>query len=362
MFGLIIGYGLYAKFPPGYTAATSVLLTNNPNADSTEQADTNVALAQSQGVAQSALQQLGLAPERRQLHRFVHSHRLLGPGGPLPVSAPSTGEAVRRASALTAAFLQVRAHYLQTQQQLQVTLAQQQLAQAQQKYGSINQQVSRLSAQPITPDQQAELRGLQAQLNTAGTALNAAQQNVSTVDSGTATTASMVKGSQILNSATATPHSFKQGGFSTWCWRSSPASRSVWPSSSSGRSCPTACVAATTSRTPSAHPVTFSTGQVGTELAATRRRHAERRRVVDVKRLVAHLNGTSCRRPLRRFADLAVVAVDNAPEVAPAVVSLAETWAREGKQVVLADLSDGSPRHGGLVSSARGCIRSALMA
>ena len=31
--GIILGYGLYAKFPPAYQATTSILITNNPNQD-----------------------------------------------------------------------------------------------------------------------------------------------------------------------------------------------------------------------------------------------------------------------------------------------------------------------------------------
>ena len=50
--GLIIGYGLYAKFPPAYSATTSVLITNNPNGDVADQSATDVALAESQAVAQ----------------------------------------------------------------------------------------------------------------------------------------------------------------------------------------------------------------------------------------------------------------------------------------------------------------------
>ena len=84
IFGLIIGYALYAKFPPSYSAKTSVLLSGTTNADPTQQSNTNVALAQSQAVAQRALNQLGSATERQQLHRGVHGHGSLGPGARLP--------------------------------------------------------------------------------------------------------------------------------------------------------------------------------------------------------------------------------------------------------------------------------------
>ena len=51
-----------------------------------------------------------------------------------------------------------------------------------------------------------------------------------------------------------------------------------------------------------------------------------------------------CRGARGAFNGLAVVAVDNAEVVAPAVVSLAASSASQGKQVVVADLSDGQLR------------------
>jgi hypothetical protein len=62
----------------------------------------------------------------------------------------------------------------------------------------------------------------------------------------------------------------------------------------------------------------------------------------NVQRVVAHLRGAV---PSRAggAAALAVVAVDNAAEVAPSVVALAVSYAQEGKQVVLADLAAGAP-------------------
>ena len=72
------------------------------------------------------------------------------------------------------------------------------------------------------------------------------------------------------------------------------------------------------------------------------------RQVLDMRRLVTHLNGLvrhmsgTVPRGSRRPQGLAIVAVDNAEVVASAVVSLAASNASQGKQVVVADLSDGS--------------------
>jgi hypothetical protein len=78
----------------------------------------------------------------------------------------------------------------------------------------------------------------------------------------------------------------------------------------------------------------------------------------DVQRVVAHLRGAV---PSRAggAAALAVVAVDNAAEVAPSVVALAVSYAQEGKQVVLADLAAGGPaaRLLGIKRPATGTVR-----
>jgi hypothetical protein len=85
-------------------------------------------------------------------------------------------------------------------------------------------------------------------------------------------------------------------------------------------------------------PVHLSVGR----LRAARWRRGRAGRDRDVQRLVAHLRGAV---PARSggAAALAVVAVDNAAQVAPSLVALAVSYAQEGRQVVLADLADGAP-------------------
>lgn len=142
--GLILGYGLYAKYPPAISATTSVLVANNPDQDPTNQSATNVALAESQGVAEAALKQLGLT---QSVTSFLAAYTVT-PGSDeilvFHVNGPSATSAVQRAGALASAFLQARSNYLNSQQQLQVTLAEQQLSQAQSKADAINKQVAAL--------------------------------------------------------------------------------------------------------------------------------------------------------------------------------------------------------------------------
>ena len=343
LFGLIIGYALYAKSPPADSATTSVLLINNPNADATGQSNTNVALAESQAVAQRALQDLGL---HQSVSSFLAAYTVTAPSAQVlvfQINAPSSSDAVQRASALTTAFLQFRARYLQSQQQLQLTLAQQQVTQAQQELSSINQQISELQANPATSEELAKLSSLRTQQTTAENSLSVAQYNLSNIqNSGAVTTGSMVKGSQILNSPTPVRRSFKKSKpfYMVLALIAGLAIgvviiviRALVSDRLRNRDDIADAIGA---------PIMFSTGQVGTNWLPPLGKRAGMR-ALDVKRLVAHLNNAVVPPPSKRLAALAVIAVDNAKEMVPAVVSLAVTWASQGKQVVLADLADSAP-------------------
>jgi capsular polysaccharide biosynthesis protein len=340
LIGLILGYGVYAKYPPAISATTSILVANNPNEDPTNQSATNVALAESQGVAQAALKQLGLT---QSVTSFMTAYTVTASSSEIlifKVNGPSASSAVQRAGALAAAFLQARASYLNGQQQLQVSLAQQQLSQAQKKVDTINGQIAAIQGQAGSS---AELRVLQARQGTADSALANAQGEVSAAQGvDAATTEQMIRGSQILNSPSPVKRSLKNSkvfylvvaciaglaiGAAVIVIRALVSSRLR------NRDDIASAIGA---------PVLLSTGEVGTNWLPRVGRRKGLRRPVDRERVVAHLDH-AVPRSAGRLATLAVVAVDNAAEVAPAVVSLAQTWASRGEQVVLADLSAGAP-------------------
>ena len=58
--GLIIGAGYYVARPPAYKATTSLLLADNSSQNSVNEAQTDLALAQSLPVATAVVRQLGL--------------------------------------------------------------------------------------------------------------------------------------------------------------------------------------------------------------------------------------------------------------------------------------------------------------
>ena len=210
--GIIIGYGLYAKFPPAYQATTSILVTNDPSQNPADAIATNVTLAASQAVAGQALQQLGL---NESVNVFLAGYTVTDPSDQVLVftaNAPSSAEAVRRASVLASAFLQFRANYLKNQLGYVQTALSQEVAQAGQQVNSINQQIAAESAKLVTPEQQTKLSNLQTELTSAKNVLAAAQQNeVGTSATDRATTATEINGSASLSVPTPLPHTFKKG-------------------------------------------------------------------------------------------------------------------------------------------------------
>ncbi len=342
--GLLIGYGFYVKFPPAYEATTSVLVTNNPGEDPGDQIQTDLILAESQGVAGRVVQQLGL---HQSISSFIASSTVTVPATTVDVliftvSAPSSNDAVQRASALATDFLEFRAQMLQTQQQLQVTTLDQQVNQAQQQVDSINRRISQISAQPVSSSAQAMLSSLRAQLVYAESKQTAVEGNAGTTSATTQmTTTLMVKGSGILNPATPIPHSLRKGkafylaaalliglaiGMIIVVVRALVSDRLRLRNDIAD------AIAA---------PVRLSVGSVGASSWRPSLGRRATRRARDMRRIVAHLSAIMPRNS-RGPAALAVVTVDNAQVVARAVAALAVSRASQGKQVVVADLSNGA--------------------
>jgi len=339
--GLFLGYAAYAKYPPAASATTSVLIANNPNLNPADQSATDMALAKSQGVAQAALKQLGLS---QSVSSFLAAYTVTASSDEVlvfQVSGPSSSSAVQRAGAVADAFLQARDTYLESQQQLQVALAQQQLTQAQKKVESLSRQIAPLQGQGGASG--PELTTLQTEQATAQNALVTAQGELSTVQgTDAANVVAMVKGSQILNLPTPVKRTFKNSKLfylvlACIAGLAIGAAIVVIQALVSSRLRNRDDIADAIGA-----PILLSTGEVGVNwLPRVGRRRGLR--ALDGRRVVVHLDHAVEPASSGRSAALAVVAVDNAAEVAPAVVSLALTWASRGKQVVLADLSAGAP-------------------
>jgi len=334
--GLIIGAGLYVKHA-SYQATTSVVLVPNPVEQPAEGILTDVALAQSRSVAALALQRLGSSENPGS---FVSSYTVT------PVTdrvllftlhAPSSSAAVDEARAVASAFLAYRAHQFQVGEQRTLSALQQQVTQAKQQLATLTREINQLATQPASPQQQARLSALRSQRLAAQAQLPALQTAVTAdqVSSRTAT-AHLIQGSQILDAAVASPSG-----------RVKHAALYVCGGLLVGLLVGLAIVIIRAlvsdrlrRRDDVAHaldgPVRLSVGRV-----RVRRGLAVAQRP-EVQRIVAHLRDALPWED-RPVAGLAVVAVDDPAVPALSLVSLALSCAREGRQVVLADLCPGSP-------------------
>jgi capsular polysaccharide biosynthesis protein len=335
--GLLIGVGLYHRYPPAYHASVSVLLVDNPNLDAATQVENDQAMAQSQAVAALVVAQLGLGQtvgsfQAASTVTIVTNNVLL-----FNVGAPSSNDAMQGVTALATEFLKFRAQYEEDAQQQQLTELDQQFSQAQTSLSSINAQISQLPAGSGSPADKTELAKLQTQREVEGQV----EQYVTGTQATTKTvTSAMVQDSKVLGVATAIPRSRVKG-----------AALYVAGGLFGGLAVGIAIViisALVSDRLRRRDDVAEALGApVRLSVGALRRRRlpgrpgraAERDR--DTKRIVAHLLRSVPGRS-RNAAGLAVVAVDNAQEVAPAVRSLAMTCAHEGKQVIVADLAGGA--------------------
>jgi capsular polysaccharide biosynthesis protein len=340
--GLLIGGAWYVANPPAHKASVSVLLVDNPSQNPAVEVQTDTALAQSTPVAAGVVSQLGLQePPSTFLGTYsitVETDQVLL----ITVSAPTSDEAVRRASAVATQFLKFRAQYAETQQQQTEAQLDQQISQAQQQLETIAGQISQLSSQPNTTEQHAELTSLRAQRDAASNNLAQVRSYVTdTLASSRTLTQAMVQGSEVLNNAAPVKRSLVKGGVLY-------AIGGLVGGLVIGLAI--AVVGAVTSdrlrrrddiAAAFGAPVRLSVGRLrqGRWLPPLLRRKARRR---DMERVVEHLR-TAVPGSSRGPVGLAVVAVDDARTVARAVVELAVSSANKQRmRVVLADLSAGA--------------------
>jgi capsular polysaccharide biosynthesis protein len=335
--GLIVGTGLFVKFPPAYQASTEVIVNDGPNVDTSVAIQTDAALAQSRPVAAQVVRKLGLT---QSVSSFLAAYSVT-PLTPqmlqISVNAPTSNDAVARAAAVTAAYLQFRADYAQTQQQELVTELDQQVKQAQDKLNAINSQIGQTSAGGGSGLGNLETQKANAENNLA----TVEEFATSTLASQKTTTNAMIDGSEVINAASPVKHSRLKG-----------AVLYVAGGLVGGLAVGLGLVivlALTSDLLRRRDDVADALGApVRLSVGAVRKRRwlpRATRRVggsdLETSRIVAYLRAALPPGP-KRPAGLAVAAVDNAPVVARAVVALGISLASQGKQVIVADLSDGA--------------------
>jgi capsular polysaccharide biosynthesis protein len=343
LLGLVLGLGVGWMLKPGYQASTTLLLTVGPEGQPGTVILNDQSVAQSHGVAQLALRELGL-PES--VDDFVESYtaevvtdRVLR----MTVSGPSSYQAVSRANAIAAAFLDFRADQLQTQQDLQFAAFDQQLAQSQEQVESIEARISQVADEPTSRSQQAELDALQTARDRAQSDLTTLKEQVSAAKATTqATTAAMVGQSKVLDAARPLPAGSHVKAVALY----------GGPGLIIGLVLGGGIVilrALVSDRVRQRDDVALALGapvKLSVSARSVRRWRPSRRGLAaaqsrDVQRIVAFLR--SVLPTTSRRGALAVVPVDDTKVAALAVVSSAVSWAHEDQRVILADLCGGSP-------------------
>ena len=338
--GLVGGIGVFVKYPHSYQATASVFLTISPYEDTLTAVANNQAMAATSPVATIALKKLGL---KESVSNFLSSYtvasstaRVLTVTG----SGPSAEQAQLRAGAVANAFLTFRADELQAQQNLVVQSLNQQLSQAEKRVSSIDGQISQLG-QPASPAQQSQLDKLRADRTSAENALANLRQAAATNQTTTAPAlTAALKNSQLL-SVTPIPLG-KKKILVTYAAIGLIAGLVVGLTIVILR----ALISDRLRRRDDVAyaldaPVKLSVRTLGphSRLAPWHGRGAKRNQ--DMRRVVAHLH-TAVPRRTQGAQGLAIVAVDNAPVVAQAVMELVTSYAGGGTQVVAADLSSGA--------------------
>jgi capsular polysaccharide biosynthesis protein len=206
--GLVLGGAIYKVHPPAYQASTSVLVAQNPALNPLDAVQTDVALARSRSVAGPVMRKLGLTEN---VTKFIGSYTVVAVTDRVLViiaSAPSSAQAVAKAAALAAEFLQFRAHELRVQQHLVASSLDTDISRAKQHLAAIVSQMAQIGKHVSSGAQRLELSALQVRRRQAVVSLTALQQAESSYQgSSQVTTASIIAGSRVLDAAAPLPRS-----------------------------------------------------------------------------------------------------------------------------------------------------------
>jgi capsular polysaccharide biosynthesis protein len=341
LFGLLVGVGIAVKYPPSQQAETSVLITYGPDENPSSAVFDNQAIAESRTVAARAMQKLGLQEGVGSFTKTITVAIVTDSVLQITVSAPTGDEAVSRANAVAAAFLQFRAAQMETAQRELLNSLEHEVSQAKQTVASINSQIRLLSAQPPSPAQASRLKNLRSQLDQAAGQVNVDEQTVQDTKASTGTL-SAVTGSVVLDPGVALVHS-RTKSLLTYAVYGLVVGlalglgivviRAIVSNRLRRRDDVARAVGA---------PVKLSVGAVKLSRWRSGRRRLAVARRIEVRRIAAHLRGAVPART-RGPAAMAVVPVDDPRVAALSLASLALSRAREGLNVVLADLAGGAP-------------------
>jgi capsular polysaccharide biosynthesis protein len=338
--GLALGGAAFHVKPPPYKATTSVLLMQSPTSPPQDQILTEVALVESRTVAAAAMRALGLPLSVKAVERFsasISATPLTDRVIQITVKGKSSSQAVSAAKATATAFLLIRNEELRAAERSTIAALTGWISNATQQLQALTAQIAALHGHSLTAAQQSKLASLLGQQSEAKGNLTGLKQAAATFESTAAvTTATMVHGSQVLDPAIPAPRShlkypllyFGGGMFGGLAIGLGIIVIQAFVSRRLRRRDDIARALG--------GPVLLSVGRVraggllGRSWPAAARRPAVRQIVDYLRRSLPVGQETST---------LAVVAVDDLRVPALALASLASSYARGGKRVLIADLT-----------------------
>jgi capsular polysaccharide biosynthesis protein len=185
-----------------------LFLAHNTSEDAVEAQLTDQILLESDAVALQTIKKLGLHESPKSFESSYTVTVVTNSIMTVVFRAPALSDAIRDENALTAEFLRFRTAQLDTQQAGVLASLQQQITQATQQVNGEARQITQLQAQPSTADNKIKIAVLQARHTQAAAALVILTSTVQGNQAATQVmTAQIVKGSTVLNSATPVPHS-----------------------------------------------------------------------------------------------------------------------------------------------------------
>jgi len=317
-----------------------MLLTLTPYESNLTASADNPVLAETQTVAELAVQKLGLQESASSFLNTYTAASVIDRLLTITASAPSPNQAVLYASAVGNAFLKFRADDLQEQNNLALQSLEAQVSQANQRVNSINAQLGQLPSQPTSPTQESQVSKLRGEQTSATSALDGLQAAILEQTTTKADLTAALDRSQVL-SVTPLPSSKKKklityGAIGLIGGLALGLTIVIVRAMMSDRLRRRDDIAYALDA-----PVRLSVTTLGARRTLMPRRGQAAKRDLDMQRVIAHLH-SAVPKSTRVPASLAIVAVDNGPVVAQAVAALITAYASQGSQVIAADLSSGA--------------------
>lgn len=338
--GILAAVGLYGTYHAKYTDTATVMLALDPNLDPASAIQTDAILAVDSTMAQQAMQKLGV---RKTVPQFLKTYTVTVSTTSndlltFTATGPTATAAYNEANTLAATFLQYRAQTELAKESVNTSSQDQQVTQTQQTIDSLKSQIKNLKQNGANTGD-SKLARLQNELTGAQNLLASLRQTVASNEATLrSTTAGLIAGSRVLDTG------IPAAGTSKKKFALEYGGGAIFGGLVIGLLI-VAIGAIISDRLRRRDDVAAALGApVLVSVASGGKRSRKSNREADLKRVAAHLRDT-VPSGTDGAGSLVVVAVDDSKFVSEAIRHAAVSAAREGKRVVLADLSGGALSH-----------------